>query len=77
MNHEADSRPSTSAPGLEQLRAVISDLENALQRLDALGLSVAANHVSQGLELAREQASSFENGDNLWPGSGPAPNSIC
>ena len=73
MNHEADSRPSTSAPSLEQLRAVISDL----QRLDALGLSVAANHVSQGLELAREQASSFENGDNLWPGSGPAPNSIC
>ena len=41
------------------------ELQGTLSKMDALGLGVAANHVSQGLEILRERTNSLGNGDNI------------
>lgn len=48
----------------EVLISLVNRLEEALKLMDEIGLSLAANHVSQGLELIRIQVKSNQNGDS-------------
>ena len=58
----APPRPIASAA---EITAIVMELQGTLSKMDALGLGVAANHVSQGLEILRERTNSLGNGDNI------------
>lgn len=48
-------RPDASLQ-MQELRAIIIQLEELLPRVDALGQAMAGNHISHGLELLRDAA---------------------
>ena len=50
-------------PAVMALVCLLEELEEVLRRMDAEGLTLAANHVSQGIELIREKVESIQIGD--------------
>lgn len=53
---------TTSAVSIPEFQLAITHLEEAIDRLDSLGLARAAVHVSLGLEIAKEVLENIENG---------------
>lgn len=58
----AEASEVGDTPSAPALRSLLQDLEGALVRMDEQGLSLAANHVSQGIELIRDEVNSIQNG---------------